>query len=84
MTEAAKNSENRVNPYLTAFVILLPGFISLVASSATNTCQNHIAGYFAATPYETNSVITAYMIAAGVTLPVFGWVVNIYGKKNVA
>lgn len=80
----AKSNENRINPYLTAFVILLPGFISLVASSATNTCQNHIAGYFAATPYETNSVITAYMIAAGVTLPVFGWVVNIYGKKNVA
>lgn len=77
-------SFKRPNPYVIAAVILLPAFLSLVASSATNTCQNHIAGFFGATPYEANAVITSYIIASGIMLPVFGWLVKLIGKKNVA
>lgn len=86
ITMETKNipTTKRTNPYLIAFVILLPGFISLVATSATNTCQPHIAGCFGATPYEANAVITGYMIASGIMLPVFGWLVGIIGRKNVA
>ena len=58
--------------------------VSMVASSATNVCQPHIAGYFGATPYEANSIITAYIISGGIMLPVFGWWVNACGKKAVA
>ncbi len=77
-------TKKKVNPYLIAFTILLPAFLNMVASSATNVCQPHIAGYFGATPYEANSVITAYIISGGIMLPVFGWWVNTCGKKNVA
>lgn len=72
------------NPYIVAISILMPAFLSMVASSATNVCQPHIAGFFGATPYEANSVITAYIIASGVMLPIFGWLMNKLGKKQLA
>ena len=65
-------TEKKVNPYIVAITILLPAFMSMVASSATNVCQPHIAGYFGATPYEANSIITAYIISGGIMLPIFG------------
>ena len=77
-------TQKKVNPYIVAISILLPAFMSMVASSATNVCQPHIAGYFGATPYEANSIITAYIISGGIMLPVFGWWVNACGKKAVA
>lgn len=77
-------TQKKVNPYIVAISILLPAFMSMVASSATNVCQPHIAGYFGATPYEANSIITAYIISGGIMLPIFGWWVNACGKKAVA
>lgn len=74
----------KTNPYLIAVSILLPAFMAMVATSATNVCQPHIAGFFGATSYEANSVVTAYMIASGVMLPVFGKLSSMIGKKAVA
>ena len=57
------------NPYLIAIVALLPAFLALAASSATNVCQPNIAGYFGATQYEANTVVTCYIISAGIMFP---------------
>ena len=70
------------NPYIIAVVILLPSILALVASSATNVCQPNIAGYFGATQYEANTVITSYIIANGIMLPTTGWFAKNLGKKN--
>lgn len=84
MSEKLTAKPKKFNPYIVAITILLPAFMSMVASSATNVCQPHIAGYFGATPYEANSVITAYIISGGIMLPIFGWWMNTAGKKAVA
>ena len=72
-----------VNEYIQALVILLPSILALVASSATNVCQPNIAGYFGATQYEANSVITSYIIANGIMLPTTGFLVRLLGKKKL-
>lgn len=72
-----------VNEYIQAIVILLPSILALVASSATNVCQPNIAGYFGATQYEANSVITSYIIANGIMLPTTGFLVRLLGKKKL-
>lgn len=84
MNKQLTTKPKKVNPYIVAITILLPAFMSMVASSATNVCQPHIAGYFGATPYEANSIITAYIISGGIMLPIFGWWLNTSGKKSVA
>jgi len=75
------DSTKPVNEYIQALVILLPSILALVASSATNVCQPNIAGYFGATQYEANSVITSYIIANGIMLPTTGFLVRMLGKK---
>lgn len=75
------NSRKKVNPYIVAFAVLLPAFLALAASSATNVSQAHIAGFYGATQYETNTVITCYIISGGLMLPVTGYLVRTIGKK---
>jgi len=73
--------EKKINPYLVAISVLLPAFLALAASSATNVSQPHIAGFYGATQYEANTVITCYIISGGLMLPVTGYLVRTIGKK---
>ena len=73
--------EKQINPYIVAISVLLPSFMSLAASSATNVCQPNIAGYYGATQYEANTVITSYIISGGIMLPITGYLVRTIGKK---
>ena len=75
-----QTTEKKVNPYIVAITILLPAFMSMVASSATNVCQPHIAGYFGATLDEANWVITSYMVANAILLPLTAWFENLMGR----
>ena len=78
---AAETAVKKVNPYIVALAVLLPAFLALAASSATNVSQPHIAGFYGATQYETNTVITCYIISGGLMLPVTGYLVKRIGKK---
>lgn len=66
----------KINPYIVALSVLLPAFLALAASSATNVSQPHIAGFYGATQYEANTVITCYIISGGLMLPVTGYLVR--------
>ena len=79
MSEEIK--EKQINPYIVAIAVLLPSFMALAASSATNVCQPNIAGYYGATQYEANTVITSYIISGGIMLPITGYLVRLIGKK---
>ena len=82
--ELVNNTEEKqINPYLVALAVLLPAFLSIAASSATNVSQPHIAGFYGATQYEANTVITCYIISAGIMLPVTGYLVRLIGKKQL-
>lgn len=70
-----------INPFLVAMAVLLPAVLALAASSGTNVSQPHIAGFYGATQYEANTVITCYIISGGLMLPVTGYLVRLIGKK---
>jgi MFS transporter, DHA2 family, multidrug resistance protein len=73
--------EKKINPFIIAIAVLLPSFLALAASSGTNVSQPHIAGFYGATQYEANTVITCYIISGGLMLPVTGYLVRLIGKK---
>lgn len=73
--------QKKINPYIVAISVLLPAFLALAASSATNVSQPHIAGFYGATQYEANTIITCYIISGGLMLPVTGYLVRTIGKK---
>ena len=71
----------KINPYLIAFSVILPTFFAVLGTSATNVAMKHIAGFLGATQYETNTVITTYLIANAMVLPLSGWFTKTLGQK---
>lgn len=80
---AVENFEiKKINPYLIAFSVILPTFFAVLGTSATNVAMKNIAGFLGATQYETNTVITTYLIANAMVLPLSGWLTKTFGQKN--
>ena len=66
--------------WLVAVSILLPTAFAMLATSATNVAIPYIAGYFGSTVDEANWVITIYMIANAILIPLTGWLENYMGR----
>lgn len=72
--------EKDVPIWLVAISILLPTAFAMLATSATNVAIPYIAGYFGSTVDEANWVITIYMIANAILIPLTGWLENYMGR----
>ena len=66
--------------WLVAVTILFPTAFAMLATSETNVAIPHIAGYFGATLDEANWVITSYMVANAILLPLTAWFENLMGR----
>lgn len=74
------HQQQAVPLWLVAFTILLPTSFTMLATSATNVAMPHIAGFFGSTLDEANWVITSYMIANAVLIPLTGWLERLMGR----
>lgn len=70
------------NKYLIAFTTMLGTFIEVVDTSVANVALPHIAGTFGAGTDEITWVITSYLVANAVILPLTGWIGNFFGRKR--
>lgn len=77
--------KEQINPkkaplWLLALVVTMPTFFAFLATSATNVALPHIAGAFGSTTDEAKWVVTSYMIANGIFLPLTGWLEEKLGR----
>lgn len=86
--EAARSADNlprsaagRHNPWLIAVVVSIATFMLVLDGSIANVALRHIAGSLAAGVDESTWVITTYLVANSVILPVSGWLSNVIGRK---
>jgi MFS transporter, DHA2 family, multidrug resistance protein len=70
------------NPWLVALVVSLATFMQVLDTSIANVALRHIAGSLAAGVDESTWVITSYLVASAVILPVSGWLSNVIGRKR--
>ncbi|MBR1907347.1 DHA2 family efflux MFS transporter permease subunit [bacterium] len=68
--------------WLLSLVVTMPTFFAFLATSATNVALPHIAGAFGSTTDEAKWVVTSYMIANGIFLPLTGWLERTLGRLN--
>ena len=80
MGNSVATTKRKAPLWLLAFVISLPTFFAFLATSATNVALPHIAGAFGSTTDEAKWVVTSYMIANGVFLPLTGWLEKRLGR----
>jgi DHA2 family multidrug resistance protein len=70
------------NPWLIAVVVSIATFMQVLDTSIANVSLRHIAGGLGATYPEATWIVTSYLVASAVVLPVSGWLANVIGRKR--
>src|ERR1041385_7447991 len=71
-----------VNPWFIALTVTLATFMELLDTAVANVSLPHIAGGMATSYDETTWVLTSYLIANAVILPLSAWLSRVFGRKN--
>src|SRR5262249_7112979 len=71
-----------VNPWLIAITVTLATFMELLDTSIANVSLPHIAGGMAVSYDESTWVLTSYLVANAVVLPLSAWLSRVSGRKN--
>jgi DHA2 family multidrug resistance protein len=70
------------SPWLIAGVVSLATFMQVLDTSIANVALRYIAGGLAAGVDESTWVLTSYLIANAVIVPVSGWLATVIGRKR--
>jgi DHA2 family multidrug resistance protein len=70
------------SPWLIAVVVSLATFMLVLDTSIANVALRNIAGSLAASEDESTWVITTYLVANSVIIPVSGWLSSVIGRKR--
>ena len=73
----------RHNPWLITVTVMMAVFMEVLDTSIANIALPHIAGGLSATPEEATWVLTSYLVANAIVLPMTGWLGNYFGRKRV-
>jgi DHA2 family multidrug resistance protein len=76
------NGRQGVSPYVIAMVVMLTTFMEVLDTSVANVALPHIAGSLSATLDESTWVLTSYLVANAVVLPMSGWFSSLLGRKR--
>ena len=63
-------------------VISIATFMEVLDTSIANVALQHIAGSLAASVDESTWVLTSYLVANAVILPISGWLSGVVGRKR--
>jgi DHA2 family multidrug resistance protein len=72
-----------VNPWLIAVSVMLGTFMEVLDTTVVNVSLPHIAGNLGATVDEATWVLTSYLVANAIILPMTGWLANHFGRKRI-
>src|SRR6204780_476820 len=75
-------SERIFNPWVVGLTVTLSPFMEVFDSSIANLSLPHIAGSMAASYDEATWVLTSYLVANAVILPLSGWLTGLMGRKR--
>ncbi|HKF05520.1 MAG TPA: DHA2 family efflux MFS transporter permease subunit [Candidatus Sulfotelmatobacter sp.] len=82
LTLAANDRERAINPWLIAITVTLATFMELLDTAIANVSLPHIAGGLATSYDEATWVLTSYLVANAVVLPLSAWLSRVFGRKN--
>ena len=71
-----------VNPWFVALAVVIPTFMEVLDTTIANVALRHIAGGLSAAATDGEWVITSYLAANAVILPISGWLSIRLGRRN--
>jgi len=72
-----------VNRWLVAIAVMSSAVMEVLDTSVVNVSLPHIAGSLSATVDEATWVLTSYLVANAIILPITGWLANYFGRKRL-
>jgi DHA2 family multidrug resistance protein len=70
------------NPWLIAATVALAAFMEVLDTSIANVALPHIAGNLGASTDQGTWVLTSYLVANAIILPVGAWASTVIGRRN--
>src|SRR5437879_8147848 len=72
----------RHNPWAIALTVTLATFMEVLDTSIANVALPHIAGNLGAGVDESTWVLTSYLVANAIVLPLSAWLSRVFGRKR--
>lgn len=70
------------NPFLVSTAVSLAAFMEVLDTTIANVSLAHIAGSLGASNEESTWILTSYLVANGIVLPLSGWLSALMGRKK--
>ena len=74
--------EKHVNPWLACLPTIVAAFMFVLDETIANVALPHMAGSFSVSREESMWILTFYLIASGIVIPMVGWFSKVLGRKN--
>src|SRR5438445_7357962 len=72
----------KVNPWIVALAVVIPTFMEVLDTTIANVALRYIAGGLSAAVTDSEWVITSYLAANAIILPISGWLSAHLGRRN--
>src|ERR1700754_3017061 len=82
MESSLAQGSRLINPWVIAGTVMLATFMEVLDTSVANVALPHIAGNLSASVDEATWVLTAYLVANAIVLPLSGWFSTLFGRKR--
>jgi DHA2 family multidrug resistance protein len=70
------------NPWVVAAAVTLATFMATLDSSVANVALPFIAGSLSASMDESTSILSSFMVATAIAMPLAGWLAAVVGRKR--
>jgi len=77
------SEHKHVNPWIVAIAVMFATFMEVLDTTVVNVSLPHIAGNLSATIDESTWVLTSYLVANAIILPMTGWLARNFGRKHL-
>src|SRR5215831_15513445 len=74
--------QRTINPWIVALAVVIPTFMEVLDTTIANVALRHIAGGLSAAVTDGEWVITSYLAANAIILPISGWLSLRLGRRN--
>ncbi len=70
------------NPWVVAIIVVVPTFMEILDTTVANVALRYMAGGLSAAQSDADWVITSYLAANAIVLPITGWLSARLGRRN--
>ncbi len=80
--DAPAAAQAHSHKWLVAIAVMLGATLEVLDTSIVNVCLPHMQGSFSASVDEVSWVLTSYIVANGIMIPLTGWISARFGRKR--